>query len=46
MSDLQKKKKSKLEIMPLQHFKRLFEMFYWVANSGNLTEQQYKEQFV
>lgn len=33
-------------IMPIQQFKRLFKMFYWVANSTSLSEYDYKLQFV
>ena len=33
-------------IMPFSHFKRLFKMFYWVANSSLLSESDYKSQFV
>lgn len=32
-------------LMPFNHFKRLFNMFYWVATSNTLNDTQYKEQF-
>ena len=34
------------QIMPINHFKRLFKMFYWVANSSSLSDQIYKQEFV
>lgn len=34
------------QIMPINHFKRLFKMFYWVANSSSLSKSEYRQQFV
>lgn len=44
--DMIKVKSNKVSLMPLEHFIRLFKVFYWTATSANLSKEDYKEQFV